>query len=388
WVTMRRLLFEPEHEDFRASVRGFLSAEVVPEYGEWERRGIIPREAFLAAGAQGLLCPQVPEELGGPGVADLRFNAVLAEEIYLLGLSGYGSAITVQNDVCLPYFLHFADAEQQRRWLPGLVSGETIAAIAMTEPGTGSDLAAIATSAVRDGEEYVVDGSKTFITNGINADLVIVAARTERGEPRRGLTLLVVERGMEGFERGRNLEKIGMHSQDTAELYFDGVRVPAANRLGVEGDGFGQLTGNLAQERISIAVSAVAAARAALAAALDYTRERRAFGKPIADFQSARFALAEAWAEIAVTQSFVDGCVLALAAGQLDAVDAAVAKLRATELQGRVVDSCLQLHGGYGYMLEYPIARAYADARVSRIYGGANEIMKEIIGRSLVGGAR
>jgi len=369
-------------------VRRYLEAEIAPHYPEWERAGIIPREVFRDVGERGYLAPQVPEELGGAGVDDLRFNAILAEEIFRLGLTGFGSGVTVHNDVCLPYFLAYGDAEQQRRWLPGLVDGGLLAAIAMTEPGTGSDLAAIATSAVRDGDEYVVDGSKTFITNGINADLVIVAVRTDRADAHRGLSLLVVERGMPGFERGRNLEKVGIHSQDTAELFFDQVRVPVANRLGPEGAGFAQLTGNLAQERISIAVSAVAAARGALATTLEYTRDRRAFGGRIADLQSARFTLAEAAAEIEVNQSFVDSCLIALNAGELTAVDAAIAKLQATELQGRVADRCLQLHGGYGYMLEYPISRAWADARVSRIYGGANEIMKEIIGRDLVRSGR
>jgi alkylation response protein AidB-like acyl-CoA dehydrogenase len=385
---LKRRIFEPEHEDFRAAVRRYLEAEVAPRHAEWERAGIIPRSVYREVGERGYLAPQVPEDLGGAGVDDLRFNAVFAEEIFALGLTGFGSGITVHNDVCLPYFLAYADDEQRRRWLPGLAAGELLAAIAMTEPDTGSDLAAIATAAVRDGDDYVVDGSKTFITNGVNSDLVIVAVRTDRAAGRRGLSLLVVERGMPGFERGRNLEKIGIHSQDTAELRFDAVRVPVANRLGPEGSGFAQLTGNLAQERISIAVSAVAAARGALAATLDYTRERRAFGGAIADFQNTRFTLAEAAAEIAVTQSYVDDCLLALNAGELSAVDAAIAKLQATELQGRVVDRCLQLHGGYGYMVEYPIARAYADARVSRIYGGANEIMKEIIGRDLVGAGR
>ena len=343
----------------------------------------VPREVFAKAGGHGFLGMAVPEEHGGAGVDDFRFNAVLSEEAQRAGLGSVHLGMSVHSDICLPYFLSYATDEQKQRWLPGLVSGELIAAIAMTEPGTGSDLAGIATAAARKDGEYVVNGAKTFITNGINADLVITAVRTDRGERHRGLSLLVVERGTPGFERGRNLEKIGTHAQDTAELFFDDARVPAENLLGNEGEGFAYLVSNLPQERLSIAVAAVAAAEAAVGWTVEYVRDRKAFGTPIGSFQNTRFELAEMRTEVDVGQAYVDRCVEALNAGELTAEDAAGAKWWCTELQGRVVDRCLQLHGGYGYMLEYPIARAYADARVTRIYGGSNEIMKEIVGRAM-----
>ncbi len=386
---MKRTLFEAEHEDFRESFRTFLAREVIGEegrYGQWEREGIVPREVFARAGAGGFLAMSVPESHGGAGVDDFRFNVVISEECQHAGVGSFGLGITLHNDICLPYFMRYCSAEQRDRWLAGIVSGELITALAMTEPGIGSDLASMTTRALRDGSDYVLDGAKTFITNGINADLVIVAAKTRVGGPQRdhrGISLMVIERGMEGFERSRKLEKLGQHAQDTAELSFSGVRVPASNLLGEEGEGFSYLVGNLPQERLSIAVSAVAAAEAALGWTLEYVRERRAFGQPIGSFQNSRFKLAEARTEVEIARSFIDRCVLALGDGELSAEDAAMAKWWCTELQGRVVDSCLQLHGGYGYMLEYPIARAWADARVTRIYGGANEIMKEIVGRSL-----
>jgi alkylation response protein AidB-like acyl-CoA dehydrogenase len=383
---MRRSLFEDVHEDFRASFRTFLEREVIGEegrYGEWERAGIVPREVFALAGRGGFLGMAVPERHGGAGAEDFRFNLVIGEETQRAGVGSFGLGITLHNDICLPYFLTYCTEEQHERWLAGIASGELITALAMTEPGIGSDLAAMTTRAIRDGDDFIVDGTKTFITNGINADLVITAVKTDPGERHRGISLIVIERGMEGFERGRNLEKIGQHAQDTAELSFAEVRVPAANLLGQEGEGFRHLVSNLPQERLSIAASAVAAAEAALGWTLDYVRERRAFGQPIGSFQSSRFTLAEIRTEVEIARVYVDRCAQALNAGELSAEDAAMAKWWCTELQGRVVDRCLQLHGGYGYMLEYPIARAYADARVTRIYGGANEIMKEIIGRSL-----
>ena len=383
---MRRTLFEDVHEDFRASFRTFLQREVLGEegrYGEWERAGIVPREVFALAGQGGFLGMAVPEPYGGAGAEDFRFNAIIGEETQRAGVGGFGLGITLHNDICLPYFLTYCNGSQRERWLGGIASGELITALAMTEPGMGSDLAGMSTRALRDGDHYVVDGSKTFITNGINADLVIVAAKTDPSERHRGISLLVVERGTEGFSRGRNLEKIGQHSQDTAELSFAGVRVPVENLLGEEGEGFRQLVSNLPQERLSISVSAVAAAEAALGWTLDYVRERRAFGQPIGSFQSSRFALAELRTETEIGRAFVDRCVEALCAGELSAEDAAMAKWWCTDLQGRVVDRCVQLHGGYGYMLEYPIARAFVDARVTRIYGGTNEIMKEIVGRSM-----
>src|SRR5271169_5387158 len=383
---MRRTLFDDVHEDFRASFRTFLEREVLGEegrYGEWERAGIVPREVFALAGRGGFLGMAVPERYGGASAEDFRLNLVIGEETQRAGVGGFGLGITLHNDICLPYFLTYCTEEQRERWLPGIVSGELITALAMTEPGIGSDLAAMSTTAIRDGEHYVLNGSKTFITNGINADLVIVAAKTDPRERHRGISLLVAERGMDGFERGRKLPKLGQHAQDTAELSFEDVRVPAENLLGQEGEGFIHLVSNLPQERLSIAASAVAAAEAALDWTLTYVRERQAFGQPIGSFQNSRFTLAQLHSEVQVARIYLDRCVEALDAGELSPEDAAGAKWWCTELQGRVVDACLQLHGGYGYMLEYPIARAYADARVTRIYGGANEIMKEIIGRSL-----
>jgi long-chain-acyl-CoA dehydrogenase len=380
---MRRTLFEDEHQDFRASWRTFLEREVAPHYELWERERLVPREVFAKAGGHGFLGMAVPEEHGGAGVDDFRFNVVLSEEAQRAGLGSVHLGMSVHSDICLPYFLSYATEEQKQRWLPGLVSGELIAAIAMTEPGTGSDLAGISTTAARQGGDYVVNGAKTFITNGINADLIVTAVRTDRGERHRGLSLLVVERDTPGFERGRNLEKIGTHAQDTAELFFDDARVPAENLLGNEGEGFAYLVSNLPQERLSIAVAAVAAAEAALGWTVEYVRDRKAFGAPIGSFQNTRFELAEMRTDVDAGQAYVDRCVEALNAGELTAEDAAGAKWWCTELQGRVVDRCLQLHGGYGYMLEYPIARAYADARVTRIYGGSNEIMKEIVGRAM-----
>ena len=380
---MRRHLFEDEHEAFRDSFRRFLEKEVVPHHDQWDRDGIVPHEVFAAAGANGFLGMAVPEEYGGGGVDDFRFNVVIAEETARVGAAGFGLGIGLHNDIVLPYFLSFTTDEQKARWLPGIASGEFVTAVAMTEPGIGSDLASMRTTAIRDGDVYVVDGSKTFITNGINADLVVTAVKTDPTQRHRGMSLLVLERGMPGFDRGRNLDKIGQHAQDTAELFFTGVRVPATALLGEEGQGFAYLVTKLPQERLSIAVAGVAAARAALDWTLEYVKQRTAFGTPIGSFQNSRFRLAEMDTEIDVAQHYLDACVRALAAGELTAEDAAKAKWWGTELQGRVVDGCVQLHGGYGYMSEYPIARAYADARVTRIYGGTTEIMKEIVGRSL-----
>jgi alkylation response protein AidB-like acyl-CoA dehydrogenase len=383
---MRRTLFEDLHEDFRASFRTFLEREVLGEegrYGEWERAGIVPREVFQRAGAGGFLGMAVPESDGGAGAEDFRLNLVIGEETQRAAVGSFGLGITLHNDICLPYFLSYCNVEQRGRWLAGIASGELITALAMTEPGIGSDLAAMSTTARREGDHYVVNGAKTFITNGINADVIVTAVKTDPSERHKGISLLVLERGMEGFERGRNLEKIGQHAQDTAELSFSDVHVPVENLLGEEGRGFHYLVSNLPQERLSIAASAVAAAEAALGWTLEYVRERKAFGQPIGSFQSSRFTLAEIRGEVEIARVFVDRCAQALNDGELSAEDAAMAKWWCTELQGRVVDRCLQLFGGYGYMLEYPIARAFADARVTRIYGGANEIMKEIVGRSM-----
>jgi alkylation response protein AidB-like acyl-CoA dehydrogenase len=380
---LERQIFGDEHEQFRSSVRQFVEKEMVPHAEAWDRAGLVDRDLFRRAGANGFLGMAVPTELGGGGVADFRFNLVMIEEFQRAGLNAAGLGISLHNDICLPYFLRYATEEQRDRWLPGIASGELITAIAMTEPGMGSDLAGMRTTAVRDGETYVVNGSKTFITNGINADLVITAVKTDPSERHRGISLIVVERGAPGFERGRNLEKIGLHAQDTAELFFTDCRVPVINRLGDEGSGFGYLVSNLPQERLSIAAAGLAAAGQALAWTVDYVRQRHAFGEAIGSFQNTRFTLAELATEVEVGQAFIDRCVVALNAAELTPEEAAMAKWWCTELQKRAVDQCLQLHGGYGYMLEYPIARAYADARVTTIYGGTTEIMKEIIGRSL-----
>ncbi|MBA3807165.1 MAG: acyl-CoA dehydrogenase family protein [Solirubrobacterales bacterium] len=383
---MRRRLYEDLHEDFRASFRTFLEREVIGEenrYGQWEREGLVPREVFARAGAGGFTGMAVPEEHGGAGAEDFRLNLVIGEETQRAAVGGFGLGITLHNDICLPYFLSYCDAAQRERWLAGIAAGELITAVAMTEPGIGSDLAAMSTTAKRDGDHFLLNGAKTFITNGINADLVITAVKTNPSERHRGISLLILERGMEGFERGRNLEKIGQHSQDTAELSFLDVRVPVENLLGEEGQGFLYLVSNLPQERLSIAASAVAAAEAALGWTLEYVLERKAFGQSIGSFQASRFTLAEVRSEIEIGRVYIDRCAEALNAGELTPEDAAMAKWWCTDLQGRVIDRCLQLFGGYGYMLEYPIARAFADARVTRIYGGANEIMKEIVGRSM-----
>jgi alkylation response protein AidB-like acyl-CoA dehydrogenase len=382
---MDRKHYDDEHVAFGDAFRTFVDKTIAPNYLDWEKAGITPREVFQEAGKGGFLGMAVPEEYGGGGVKDFRFNQILNEQIALAGITGSGLGISLHNDTCLPYFLSYANDEQRRRWLPGIASGELITAIAMTEPGIGSDLAGMRTSARRDGDSYVVNGSKTFITNGINADLVITAVKTGSNpdDRRGGMSLMIIERGMAGFERGRNLDKLGLHSQDTAELSFTDVRVPADNRLGEEGDGFGQLTGSLPQERTSIAVNGVAEATAALHETLQYVHDRKAFGKSISSFQNSKFVLAECATEIEVAQAYVDRCVDRLNAKELDAADAAKAKLYCTELQGRVIDKCLQLHGGYGYMTEYPISRRYADARVTRIYGGTSEIMKSVVSKSM-----
>jgi alkylation response protein AidB-like acyl-CoA dehydrogenase len=380
---VERNIFEEEHEALRESFRGWLDNEVVPHHLEYEKAGIVPHDLFAEAGKHGFLGMAIPEQYGGGGVDDFRYNLVIDEEVQATGVGGAGLGISLHNDICLPYFLRYCVDEQCERWLPGIASGELVTAIAMTEPGIGSDLASMSTTAIRDGDQYIVNGSKTFITNGINADLVITAVKTDPTQKHTGMSLLILERGMPGFERGRNLEKLGLHSQDTAELFFNDVPVPASNLLGEEGKGFLQLVHNLPQERLSIAVAGVSAARAALGWTLAYVKERSAFGQPVGSFQNSKFVLAEIATEVEVAQAYVDKCVLALNDDTLTAEEAAMAKWWCTELQKRVVDRCLQLHGGYGYMLEYPIARAYADARITTIYGGTTEIMKEIIGKSL-----
>ncbi|MBE7188258.1 acyl-CoA dehydrogenase family protein [Jatrophihabitans endophyticus] len=379
---MDRKHYDSEHVAFGEAFRAFADKTIVPDYLTFERDGIMPREVFTEAGKGGFLGMAIPEQYGGGGVDDFRFNQALDEQIAAAGIGGAGLGMSLHNDICLPYFLAYTTDEQKQRWLPGIASGELITAVAMTEPGAGSDLSGIRTTAKRDGDHYVVNGAKTFITNGINADLVITAVRT--GEHKhKGISLLILERGMEGFERGRNLDKLGLHSQDTAELSFTDVRVPVENLLGDEGEGFTYLTAKLPQERTSIAVAGVAEAQAAFDETLRYVQERKAFGTTIGSFQNTKFALAEVATEIDVAQAFLDRCVDRLVEGELTAADASKAKWWCTELQGRVVDACLQLHGGYGFMNEYPIARRYADARVTRIYGGTTEIMKSVISKSI-----
>lgn len=378
---MRGSELEPEHLAFRDMVRAFVEKEIAPHHARWEEAGQVDREVWRSAGRLGLLGIDVPEEYGGGGVADFRYQVLLSEEIMRVGATGIGFAL--HNDVVAPYLLELADAGQKRRWLPGFCSGELITALAMTEPEAGSDLQAIRTRARRDGDDWVLSGAKTFITNGVLADLVVVAARTQPGQGSRGLSLLVVERGMPGFTRGRKLEKIGMRAQDTAELFFDEVRVPAANLLGRPGRAFLHLADNLPRERLSIAAYAVAAAETAFAQTLAHCKARTAFGRAIGGFQHVRFELAEMATELDVARTYVDRAVASLNAGTLGAVDAAKAKWWATDVQRRVLDRCVQLHGGYGFMRETAVARAFVDNRVHPIYGGTNEIMKEIVGRDL-----
>ncbi|MEM9710855.1 MAG: acyl-CoA dehydrogenase family protein [Actinomycetota bacterium] len=381
---MERTLFTEEHEQFRAAVRTFVDREVVPHIDEWETAGVVSNDVWKQAGEAGFLGMAAPEHLGGGGVDDFRFNAVLGEELTKAGPGGAANGFTLHNDIVLPYLLELANDEQQERWVPQACAGDGgILAVAMTEPGTGSDLGSIATTALRDGDDYIVNGSKTFISNGIIADLVVTAVKTDPSQAHRGVSLLVIERGMEGFERGRNLDKVGLHAQDTAELSFTDVRVPVANRLGDEGTGFFSLMDFLPQERLSIALNAVAACEQYLDWTVEYCTERRAFGQPIGSFQNSKFVLAEMRTEIQIARVFVDRCIEELVAKQLTTETASMAKWWCTELRKKVVDQCVQLHGGYGYMREYPIARAWTDTRIETIYGGTTEIMKEIIGRSM-----
>ncbi|MFD5114442.1 acyl-CoA dehydrogenase family protein [Streptomyces sp. NPDC058391] len=379
---MKRQIYAAEHEAFRATVRTFLAKEVLPHYEQWEKDGIVSRDAWLAAGRQGLLGLAVPEEYGGGGTADFRYSAVLAEEFTRAGAPGL--ALGLHNDIIGPYLTTLGTDEQKRRWLPGFCTGDLITALAMTEPGAGSDLQGIRTTAADRGDHWLLNGSKTFISNGILADLVIVVARTTPEGGAKGLSLLVVERGAAGFERGRNLDKIGQKAQDTAELFFHDVRVPKENLLGELNGAFIHLMTHLAQERMSIAMAAIAGAEHLLEITTRYVKEREAFGRPLATLQHIRFEIAEMATECAVTRTFLDRCIVDHSNGELDAVHASMAKWWATELQKRTADRCLQLHGGYGYMTEFPVARAFTDGRIQTIYGGTTEIMKEIIGRSLL----
>jgi alkylation response protein AidB-like acyl-CoA dehydrogenase len=378
---MKRLVFEAEHEQLRETTREYIERELVPNAEKWERERIVDRGAFVAAGKYGLIGFNLPEEFGGGGSDDFRFNAVIDEELARYG--GPQPSLSLQNDVVGPYFKRLSNEEQKRRWLPGIAGGETIIAIAMTEPGAGSDLAGIRTSAVRDGDDWIVNGAKTFISSGINCDLVIVVARTDPDAGHKGFTLLVVERGMEGFTRGRKLDKMGLHAQDTSELNFDNVRVPSSNVLGEEGRGFYHLMHNLPSERLSIAISAIAGARETWRQTLQYAKDRTAFGQRIGSFQHNRFLLAEMDTELDVSERYLDRCLQAVVDGELTAVEAAKAKWWCTETAKKVIDGCVQLHGGYGYMMEYRVARDYVDSRIQTIFGGTTEIMKDLIGRDL-----
>ncbi|MFT4299355.1 MAG: acyl-CoA dehydrogenase family protein [Aeromicrobium sp.] len=380
---MQRTIFEAEHEAFRETMRTFCDKEIAPYHEQWESDGIVPRELWLKAGELGILGFMMPEEYGGAGMTDFRYNAIVQEELTRIGASGVGFAL--HTDLVSTYLLSYANEEQKARWLPKFCTGEMITAIAMTEPGTGSDLQGIKTTAVKDGDHWVLNGSKTFISNGILADLVLVVCQTDPEAGAMGFTIIAVERGMEGFERGRNLDKIGLKAQDTAELFFDNVRVPVANTLGQEGQGFIYLMEKLPQERLTISVVAAAACRTVIDQTVAYVKDRKAFGRPIANFQNSRFVLAELETEAQIARVFVDRSIMELNAGTLTVQDAAMGKWWTTELQKKTVDKCLQLHGGYGYMTEYPIARAYLDTRIQTIYGGTTEIMKEIVGRTLLG---
>ncbi|MDV8002525.1 acyl-CoA dehydrogenase family protein [Rhodococcus sp. IEGM 1408] len=374
--------YEPEHHAVREVARDFVAATIAPRHEAWEAAHGVDRSLFTEAGKLGLLGFSVPEQHGGPGVEDYRYNAVLIDEVARAGAASEAIAFSLQNDVVLPYLTDMTTEEQKARWLPGAVSGETVLGIAMTEPGTGSDLKGIRTSAVRDGDAYVVNGAKTFISNGQNGDLFVVAVRTSP-DRQSGLSLLVVDADTPGFERGRNLDKIGLQAQDTSELSFTDMRVPVENLLGSEGQGFDQLVHNLPQERLSLSVGAVAAAEGVFATTIDYVKERRAFGSLVASFQNTRFVLAQISTELDLARTYLEDCIAEHVAGELTAARAARLKLWTTELQVSVADRCLQLHGGYGYMREYPVSRAFVDARIQTIYGGTSEIMKTIIAKDI-----
>ena len=379
-MSIPRTLFDAEHELFRDAVRRFMEEEIAPHHERWETQGYVDRAAWLKAGELGFLCPTMPSEYGGSGV-DRSFSCILMEEQMRIGATGPG--FSLHSDIVAPYINSYGSEAQKQRWLPLMASGKVISAIAMTEPAAGSDLQGVKTRAIKDGDEWVINGAKTFITNGWNADLVIVVCKTDPELKAKGTSLILVEAGCEGFSKGRRLKKLGLKAQDTAELFFENVRVPLDNLLGAVNQGFVYLMQELAWERLQIAVTAIAACEAAIADTVAYVRERRAFGKPIIEFQNTRFKLAELKTETQIGRVFVDRCIELVCEDKLDPATAAMAKYWCTDLQGKVMDECLQLHGGYGFMWEYPIARAYADARVQRIYGGTNEIMKELIGRTL-----
>jgi acyl-CoA dehydrogenase len=376
-----RTLYDSDHEMFRDSLRKFLEVEAMPHHEQWEKDGMVSDEIWLKAGEQGFLCPMIPEEYGGLAT-DFRYNCIVNEEIGRSGCTGLGW--TLHNDITVPYIVRYGSEEQKKKYLPRFITGELITAIAMTEPGAGSDLQGTKTTAVLDGDHYILNGSKTFITNGQKAGLVIVVAKTDTSAGSKGISLFLVEADLPGFSKGQNLDKLGLKAQDTSELFFQDVRVPKENLLGEEGRGFIYLMQDLPQERLSIAVGAVANAKAILEATIDYTKERKAFGTTVASFQNTQFKLAELSAEIDCAEVYTDRCTELLLEDKLDTVTASKAKLLTTDLQCKVADECLQLFGGWGYMWEYPVCRAFADSRIQRIYGGTNEIMKLIISRELM----
>jgi acyl-CoA dehydrogenase len=377
-----RAVYQSEHELFRDAVRKFIAAEVTPHFAKWEESGIVDRSYWTAGGRAGLLCPSVPETYGGNG-GDFLLNAIVIEELWYAGYAGPAADYSVHSDVCCGYIQSYGTEEQKQKWLPRMISGEAVCAIAMTEPGTGSDLQGIRTRAVRDGDDYLINGQKTFISNGQHCDLVIVVVRTGSAEGSGGMSLVLIEADRPGFRRGRNLDKLGQVSADTSEMFFDDVRVPVSNLLGQEGRAMAQLMSELPQERLTIGLQSMAAAQKAFDITVQYVRERKAFGKPVVEFQNTRYKLADIKADLSVGWAYIDQCLAQHVRGELSTFDASTAKLWCTEMHGRVVDVCVQLHGGYGFMREYEICRLYADARIQRIYGGTSEIMRELISRNL-----
>jgi len=379
-VHIARTVFREDHEQFRATARRFLERECLPRQAEWDEAGVVDRETWLKAGREGLLCVTLPTEYGGGG-GDFGHAVVMAEETARLGISGPGFG--VHSDIIAPYIARVGNEKQKQKWLPGACSGQIVLAIAMTEPGVGSDLKAVRTAAIRDGDEYVINGSKTFISNGLNADIIIVVCKTDPSAGAKGVSLIVVEADRAGFRRGRKLKKVGQYAQDTAELFFDDVRVPVSNRLGEEGKGFAYLMSELPQERFAIAVNAAARLEAALESTLEYVKSRKAFNQTVWDFQNTKFKLADIKAQAIAVRLMVDHYLAEHMRRRLTLQESAIAKLFATETLGKALDEMVQLHGGYGYMLEYPVARSFVDMRVSRIYGGTSEVMRDLISRHL-----
>ena len=381
---MERNIYNEEHKLFAQSVRDFIAKEITPHNAKWEKDQMVSRESWLAFGEAGFLCLAVEEQYGGLGIKDFRYNAIITEELARAGLAGPAVGYPLHSDIVAPYLDHYGTEAAKKKWLPKMISGEAIGAIAMTEPGAGSDLQNIKTTAVDKGDYYLVNGSKTFITNGYLSDIAVVAVKTDPSKGAKGTSLLLMEASAKGFSKGKPFEKIGLHAQDTCELFFENVEVPKENLIGKEGEGFKYMMIELSQERLLVALSAIAAAEGSVVRTVQYTKERAAFGKPISEFQNTRFKLAEVATEVTIGRAFADRCVELHTEKKLDQATASMAKYWLTDLQSKVADECLQLHGGYGYIWEYPIARAWADARVQRIYAGTNEIMKELIVRSVL----